>query len=376
MKKTILLASLVSGLLACSSPSTEVSKASSDSKASNTSAPNSSASSSASGSAAPADTMVALTSATATASAAASGAPTSQPASPQLAEIPPAKNGVLADGVADGIVAKNGQPKVIVIDAGSEPREPLRYKLTEHKKQSVGMVMDLEMKIGVEGKVVPVKTPPMAVNMDLETGAKDAASGDVLVTATITGTKLIGDVDPQLAEKMNEAMGSMKGMKLSNYVSDEGRVRDMQVTLPPGANQTGAQLVDQMKQSFTSIAPPLPHDPVGVGAKWRSITRATAGADTLMYTTFTLKSRNGDKVELETQIQQLAASADTTAPNGVALHVTKFSSQGTGKSSVDLSELAPEKGDGNVVLGMEAAAAGQNLTVDTKVKVTFGPPVK
>ncbi len=208
--------------------------------------------------------------------------------------MPPAKDGVLDPGVADGIVAKNGAPRVIIIDAGSEPRSELRYKLAENKKQPIGMTMKMEMTMDMGGKTVPVPMPAFGINMDLSTLARDKATGDIEVAAEVKGAKIVGDPgDPKVASAMMTAMESMNGMKLTSYISDEGRVRETHVDMPPGANASGAQIVEQMKQSFSSMAQPLPHDAVGEGATWLAITRATAGADTLVYTTYHLQIEEG-----------------------------------------------------------------------------------
>ena len=366
-------ASLVAGLLfgvACNNQSSDTTKASADVASQKSSAPSAKVADARSS----AKELDVAPSASAAASSVAR-ADVQPPA--DLTKIPPNHDGILDAGVADTIVPKNGAPRVIVLDAGSEPRSELRYKVAENKKQSIGMTMKMEITMDVGGKTTAVPMPAFGINMDLSTEDRDKATGDIALVAEVKGAKIVGEPgDPRVADAMMKAMGSMNGMKMSTFVSDEGRVRDAKVSVPAGADPNGAQFVDQMKQSFNSMAQPLPHEAVGVGATWLAITRANAGADTLNYTTFHLKSRTGDKLDLETQIQQVVASPDFPAPGGMTVHVGNFSSHGTGESVLDLGEVAPEHGESKVELSMNASTQGQSVNVATKIKVLFGPPIK
>jgi hypothetical protein len=293
--------------------------------------------------------------------------------------MPSATNGVLADGVADGILKAGGAPVVKLVSAGDEPREAITYDLGENKKQSTGMKMNLEMSMQVGAQAMPATNiPQIGMNLELSTGKKDA-NGDIQVDGTITkvAVKASTPAEEPLVKALQPVMDGMKGIKIDYYVSPKGRARDVKVTTPPKADPNATQMIDQMKQSFDSMVAPLPDEPVGKGASWVVVTRLKTGADILQYTTYKLKSRSGSKIELETEVKQFAASNQITAPGaGSSGKITKFLSEGTGFSALDLKSLAPEKGNGNVSgsMSLDAAPMGA-MTVDTKVKIEFGPPI-
>ena len=316
----------------------------------------------------------------ASASSSASAAPSgpSNPAPTDASGIPASATGVLADGVADGILKSGALPIVKLVAPGEEPRAALSYELTEDKKQTTGMRMNLDMTMQAgETAVPPTKLPQIGMNVELAAGKKEAG-GDIQVTGTVTKVAITAN-DPSedaMTKALSPVMNGMKGMTIKYFVSSKGRARDVQVTMPPGADANATQVLEQMKQSFDSMVAPLPDEPVGVGASWVVISRLKTGADILQFTTYTLKSRKGAKVELDTAVKQLAASAALSGAGGGAGHVTKFLSSGTGSSSLDLTSLAPDKGTATVTgsMGLEAGAMG-SMAVETKVKIDFSGPL-
>ncbi len=292
--------------------------------------------------------------------------------------IPTSPTGVLADGVADGILKAGAQPIVKLVTPGEEPRATMSYELVENKKQTTGMRMNLDMTMQAGANAMPAtKLPQIGMNVELATGKKDPI-GDLQVTGTITKVVVAAN-DPSedaMAKALSPVMNGMKGMTIKYFVSQKGRARDVQVTMPANADPNATQMLEQMKQSFDSMVAPLPDEPVGVGGTWIVISRLKTGADILQYTTYKLLSRKGSKIELETTVKQLAASASLATPGATAGHVSKFLSDGTGSASLDLTSLAPDKGTASVngSMGLDAGAMG-SMSVDTKVKIDFGAPL-
>ncbi len=293
--------------------------------------------------------------------------------------MPNAADGVLPDGVADGILKVGAAPIVKLVSPGDEPRQAISYELAENKKQTVGMRMSLEMTMQMGAQAMPsTKLPQIGMNIDLTTGKKDA-TGDIEVAGTITkvAVKANSPAEEPLVKALTPVMDGMKGIKIAYFVSPKGRARDVKVSVPPNADANATQMLEQMKQSFDSMVAPLPDENVGVGASWVVVTRLKTGADILQYTTYKLKSRSGTKLDLDTTVKQFAASQSISAPGaGSAGKITKFLSDGTGSSSLDLKSLAPDKGVGSVAgsMGLDAAPMGK-MSVDTKVKIEFGGPV-
>jgi hypothetical protein len=289
-----------------------------------------------------------------------------------------AKNGVLLGGEADTYAKAGESPRVVVIEPGTAPLENLSYEFTTGAKETSVMRMDMAMKMDMgNGKLQSFPIPQIEMRFDLATAAKKEANGDIAVTGTVTDVKVNPGKDEkqqQAAAEMKKALAGINGMTMSYVVSPKGRSRDAKVDVPAGAPAEAKKIVEQMKHSLESMAAPLPEEAVGIGGKWVVVTRVAAGADILQWTTYTLKSKTGKKVELEALVKQLAATGEMAGgqmPPGTSAKITKFDSGGTGLTNMDLTRLAPENGTGDVHSVMSFAAQNQSMTVDMAMKLVF-----
>jgi hypothetical protein len=290
-----------------------------------------------------------------------------------------AKNGVLQGGEADSFAKVGDSPRVIVIEPGAAPTENLSYEFATGAKETSVMRMDMAMKMDMgNGTLQSFPIPQIEMRFDLKTAAKKEANGDIAVVGTVTEVKVNNPAKEaaaeRAAEEMKKALAGINGMTMSYVVSPKGRSHDAKVDVPPGAPEEAKKIVEQMKHSLESMAAPLPAEPVGVGGKWVVVTRVAAGADILQWTTYTLKSKTGKKLELEALVKQLAASGEmpgAQAAPGATARITKFNSGGTGLTLMDLSRIAPDKGTGDVKSVMGFSAQNQSMTIDMTMKLAF-----
>ncbi len=312
----------------------------------------------------------------------ASAAPTANPPSADPKTVgrleSVAKNGVLLGGEADTFAKAGESPRVVVLEPGAAPLENLSYEFTPGAKETSVMRMDMAMKMDMgNGNLQAFPIPQIEMRFDLATAAKKEANGDIAVTGTVTEVKVNPGKDAtqqRAADEMKKALSGINGMTMSYVVSPKGRSHDAKVDVPAGAPAEAKKIVDQMKHSLESMAAPLPEEPVGIGGKWVVVTRVSAGADILQWTTYTLKAKSGKNVELEALVKQLAASGEMSGgqmPPGTSAKITKFDSGGTGLTKMDLSRLAPETGTGDVHSVMSFAAQNQSMTVDMAMKLVF-----
>jgi hypothetical protein len=290
-----------------------------------------------------------------------------------------AVQGVLPAGVADQVLKAGEPPKVVLLSAGAEPREALSYLLEPGVKQTTVMSMDMTMSMAPEGAAVPQKAelPTIEMSLDLSSGAKDPG-GDIAITGVVGGIGIVAKPGPQeqLKGMLEPALAGIKGLSINYKVSPKGRARDVKVGMPANAPANAQQMMEQMKQSFESMVAPLPDEAIGVGAEWQVVTRISTGADILQWTNYKLVSRNGKNIELAAVVKQLAASGVLSGgqlPPGVTAEVLAFRSSGTGSSSVELSQLAPSKGLGDVRSSITVSGGGQKMSIDTEVRIAFGP---
>jgi hypothetical protein len=300
---------------------------------------------------------------------------------------PAAKNGILAPGEADKILAVGARPTVKLMSPGAEPRAPLSYELEQGSKHRLSMGMDMLMSIRMGDQAIPATSiPRIVMGLDMLIAEK-GAEGDWKIDANLDRTSLEpkGDQQRAIADQMLPSIEGMKGMRMSYWVTPKGHVRDVQLKLPEGFPAQAQQMLQGMNQSFESMMAPLPVDPVGIGAKWEVVTRvASSGADLLQFATYTLKKKTGSKALLEVTVKQLAAKATVTAPGlppGTLARLLAFKSEGSGTNEIDTKSVAPENGKMVVKSGMtlEVSGAGgpaQETTMETALTVTFTKPKK
>lgn len=319
-----------------------------------------------------------------TASSTAATGPSSAPASAGVPELDAlmkqAKNGVLPAGAADKVMKQGDPTRVSLVDAGSEPKVELKYDLPLASKETTVMKMDMTMKMDLGAAAGPgapgaMVLPQVEMALDMSTADKKESNGDVRLVGMVSNVKVSAGTDPmqqQVGKAMGDALTGMKGMKISYFVTPKGRTHDVKVDLPAGAPAQAKMMVDQTKQSFENLMAPLPDEAVGVGGKWVVLTRVSTGADIIQWTTYTLKKRDGSKVELDAVVTQLAAAPTISGGQmpGTA-NIDSFSSGGTGLTSMDLTRIAPDTGNANVKNGMSFSANGQAMKIETTVKLGF-----
>jgi hypothetical protein len=313
-------------------------------------------------------------------------------ASGKTTTLPDAPNGILPKGAADKILKVGGKPIVRLIDAGGEPRATVSYALKKGPSKPFSMGMDMAMSMKAGGMNLPATAlPRMVMLFDFSAGDRTAA-GDWLVDGKLqrVDVEAKGAEQQKLAGALRPTLDGMKGLAMTYYVDEKGRVHDVKTTLPPTMPAQAAQLMSGMNQSIESMMAPLPDEPVGNGAKWEVIGRIAAnGADLLQVSTFTLKDRKDALLTLDVGVKQLAAKDEVNAPGmppGATARIKSFQSSGTGSSSLDTTDVAPKSGSLNMKSAMSlevkvpggagAAAQAQDTSIETTVGMTFARPAK
>ncbi len=296
-------------------------------------------------------------------------------------------SGILGAGVADKVVAAGRAPTVRLVEPGAEPRAPLAYALAKGARVPLGMSLDMTMGVkNADRAVQPTAIPRLALTLDMTTGDVDA-KGDAHVDAKLTRVAVepSGAAQAAMADALRPAMDGLKGFALSYRVSASGRVHDLVAKAPADAPRASAQILGGVSQSFEAMVAPLPSEPVGVGARWRVVSRVSAaGPDLLQLATYTLTAREGGKAVLDVTLTQVAASERVQTPglpDGVTARVRRFRSSGRGVTRLDLASVAPESGTMTVESAMDVevaqgSAPGQSTTAESTLRVEFSRPAK
>jgi len=309
---------------------------------------------------------------TAAASAAAAPALTTGSAS----AAPAARSGILKAGEADRFLAKGQATRVRLLDAGGEPRSPLRYALETGRTSALEMGLTMTIELAQGARNVPSqKIPRIATLLDLTTAA--APTGGALgVEAVVRGVAIAEDagLPQQVADKLLPHLQGIQGLTLGYLVTPEGRVRQAAARMPGKKGGPADATLQQMSQSLESMIAPFPDEAVGVGARWEVVARFdSSGTELLQWSTFELRERDEAGAHLGLEVLQAAARAEVSPPNlppDVTARLVDFGSRGAGESRVDFTTPAPRVASMKVdsTMTLEVSQAGGTPGPRTSMK--------
>jgi hypothetical protein len=264
--------------------------------------------------------------------------------------------------------------QVKLLEAGAEPRKVLRRHPSPGEKQSLRLTlkMAIETKMG-EMQSQAMKLPGMTMNMDV-TVKEVSDKGDITYEMVMGETTLAEEPggNAQLAEIMKAALGGIKGMSGTGTVTSRGLAKGMEFNVPPGADAQTRQVMDQMKDSFSSMESPLPEEAVGPGARWEVIMPIKSQGMTITQTTTSeLVSIDGERLTTKGTITQRATNQKIESPAmpGLKVDLIRMTGTGTGESTFDLGKLLPSTGttDLRSETDMAMDMGGQKQPISTKL---------
>ena len=273
--------------------------------------------------------------------------------------------------------ATAGKSGVKLISAGSEPRTVLRLHPAVGDQQTLVMTTKMNMTMSAAGNEMPaMDLPAMSTALSVEV-KKISTDGEITYGINLGSTDIAAGEDAKspTGAAMKAALGSVGEMSGEARMSDRGIVTSMEMKSTAKDNPMLTQTVDQMKESATSAATPLPEEAVGPGAKWEHRTKIKSQGMTVdQVQTVELLSVDGDRVELKCTITQSAANQKIENPTmpGLKMDLVKLVTTGSGKSSVDLGHLLPVSAtaDSNSDATMAMNVGQQKQTMSTKMKVS------
>ncbi len=267
-----------------------------------------------------------------------------------------------------------GTPQVKLIEAGAEPRKVLRLHPKPGDKQTLGMTMNMamEMKMG-ESEIPPIKMPAIKMTMDA-TVKSVSPEGDITYEMSMSDASVADDpnVMPQIAEALKSAFGGMKGTSGTGMISNRGVGKGTELKAPTGASPQVSQVMDQMRESFSTLSASLPEEAVGAGAKWEVQRQIKSQGMTLEQTAkYELLSVEGERFTAKSSIAQHASNQKIENPAlpGMKIDVSKMTGNGTCEIKTDLTKVLPSEGTMNLRSDMSMAMdmGGQKQAMNMKL---------
>lgn len=267
------------------------------------------------------------------------------------------------------------QTTVELIEAGSTPHQPLRYRFEAGRSARAALDMNMRISLSLGGQQVTLgDVPPIRMVLQMRT-AEVAADGSARVRFELLSAEAEAS-HPQAAQ-INQALANTRGLSGSYRVDARGQVSDSQVDvpqdgqLPPG----GEAVFEDLERSMQQLAAPFPVEAVGPGARWR-VQQNVDNADMRMSQTaeYTLRTRQGNRIELDVKMVDASLEALGALPPGAKVDAVKIT--GGGQSAIPLDGLVPTAHVDAVFdlrLSMQAEGQSQSLDMNMQMRQAVSP---
>jgi hypothetical protein len=249
--------------------------------------------------------------------------------------------------------ASSGSPTIRVaepthvelIEAGEEPRKPIRYELPAGAAESVIVSIDNDVTVELNGRKAPAQQTP-AVQMTFVFSVLDVLpSGNARVQRAVRGVSFASaDDSVQSKTALDQVTQGLTGLVVTQTFSPRGIIVDAALDLGSVKDPALRPLMETMQTSFGQMGAPFPEEPVGVGAKWRVASEIKVSERNLLdqTTTFALLERTERGGKLEVRIEQSAKPGAFELPQagGGKVDLVRMHASGTGTIEFDRTSPA------------------------------------
>ena len=264
----------------------------------------------------------------------------------------------------------------LVLDAGQEPLEPLRYKIAHGTTTTA--VMDFGIatlhttRVGAALTVTPGVRLTIVSGPSLE-GKRGSTRFDVRI---IKSEAIVPEgVDPAVAQDLNKSASVLNNVGGWVEVDDRGIIQRTELNEAAKRSDVPVRLLVLIINARTSLSRViLPAQPVGVGARWEARKSLTMyGFEVSQVDTYTLTEKVGDELKLNIQIQQTALPQTVTfEEEGIELSVESFKMNASGEVIANLNALetnAVASGESTGVLNVKTVDGTEKIEIDRAVQI-------
>jgi hypothetical protein len=247
--------------------------------------------------------------------------------------------------VPEPTLAPRQRAGVRLVDAGTQPREVLRWSARRGQRQSVelSMAMEVAMTVGTQ-EVPPTPIPEIRLVMDTEVldpgppiryrfATRDVRRGD------------LAEASARVMAAVDEAVAGLAAAKGTIVLDDRGATQSVELDLVPLGASGMKPAMQSFRQSFSQLFPVFPEEPVGKGARWSSVVHfESEGIDIQQTTQYELVNRQGSRIELGLSFEQVASAPGELELGAAKLDVATFGGVGQGTLGASLDAIVPERG--------------------------------
>jgi hypothetical protein len=285
-------------------------------------------------------------------------------------------------------ISQNNTPKVTpvakakieLLSTGAEPRQELRIKPVAGTKELANMKIDIDMAMSVEGKSLPAFKMPATVMKTDVVVTKVEPNGDIHYEFSYKDVDIQGDTSlpPAAISQMRGEIKKLAGMKGTAVIDSRGQTKQANFSLPPGANNTLKQYIDQFSNSMQQLSTPFPQEAVGVGAKWRANESVNVSGMTVnqnaLYELVGIKDGVATlNITIEQQVPGEQKLNLPEAPQGINMTVKSYDGKGQGQAQISMSKLMPISSKvsltSNSLWGMKPVNGKEETTMNQQMSI-------
>ncbi len=264
----------------------------------------------------------------------------------------------------------------LVLEAGQEPLEPLRYKIahgtTTTSVMDFGIASLATTRTGAALTVTPGVRLTIVSGPSLE-GKRGSTRFDVRI---IKSEAIVPEgVDPAVAQDLNKSASVLNNVGGWVEVDDRGIIQRTELNEAAKRSDVPVRLLVLIVNARTSLSRViLPAQPVGVGARWEARKSLTMyGFEVSQVDTYTLTEKVGDELKINVQIQQTALPQTVTfEEEGIELNVESFKMNASGEVIANLNALetnAIASGESTGVLNVKTVDGTEKIEIDRAVQM-------
>lgn len=254
---------------------------------------------------------------------------------------------------------------VKLVDAGAEPRKPMRLHVKTGDKQTI--ILTVKSSGAETGGNIPALSIPADVTVQ-----SVASNGDITYE-TVIGTPGLADETnaPPQAAQIKAALASLNGLTIAAVVSDRGVSKKAEVKAGAVTNPMMSEATEEIKENMANLAVPFPEEAIGNGAKWEVKGRTKSGGASMAETVnHQLVSVDGD--HLSTTFTMSASASDQKVQTmGMQIHILEATNEGSGADAVDLSKVIPLQKTADLNTETKGEAGGKSFDRKQSVNMSM-----
>jgi len=243
-------------------------------------------------------------------------------------------------------------PSVTLVNPGENPDE-VRYSPAAEWDTSVAVSSGVDQHVAAPGEAEDANAPAggdvnkTTLPLTVTAGEAPAPEGDEEDADSridfVVGSGKHSDLD------IGQDVAASEGFRMSWRADDTGRISTLKLLAPADAPQRGLQLVEPTLIALINNSVVFPDEPIGPGATWTVEGRVAGDTAMTRTTTYTLVSRDGDALTLDTKVEERPQNNTVTVDGpgeleGESVQVDSSRTTSEGQIVVDLSHPLPVSG--------------------------------